>query len=205
LALIDLMLPGEMDGIELCRLIKESEKFKNMKVVIVTAVDKKKQIDDAMAAGADLIIQKPFLPKEIVTQINTLMQKPKKRSGKHRVLILDDEENDGELAKSILEKQGHQVLVLNTATGALLEIKNFAPDLILLDVMMPEIAGQDLARIILKHGPLNVKPKILYYSNLSADKLKELVRDTDVHGYVCKTEGPRSLISAVESLLQDKS
>ncbi len=203
LALVDLMLPGDTDGTWLCKKIKESEQYQNIKVVIVTGVDKKEQIDDATAAGADLIVSKPFLPKELAMQVKELMQTPEKRSGKHRVLIMDDDENDGELAKSILEKQGYQVMLLDTAAGVLPEIKNFGPDVILLDVMMPEIAGVDLAPIIMKHGALNVKPKILYYSNLSSDKLKEMVRNTGVHGYVCKVDGPRALISAVAASLQD--
>ncbi|MFO8058120.1 MAG: response regulator [bacterium] len=203
LALVDLMLPGETDGIELVRKIKESDRFKKTKIIVITGVEKKKPVDAAVAAGADMVVSKPFLPKELAQRIREAMHPPEKRSGGFRVLVMDDDENDGELARNVLEKRDYQVLLLNTAAGALPEIKNFGPDLILLDVMMPEIAGQDLVPIIMKHRALTVKPKILYYSNLSADKLRQLVRDTGVQGYVCKVDGPGALLSAVESALQE--
>ncbi|MFO8058123.1 MAG: response regulator [bacterium] len=74
LAVIDVMLPGEMDGVGLCKLIRNDHRFQNTVIVMITASDKKREADRSLAAGADILISKPFSPKQFWTQVDSLIK-----------------------------------------------------------------------------------------------------------------------------------
>lgn len=62
-----------------------------------------------------------------------------------RILIVDDDRESTHLLKILLEKTGYLVLEENDAAKAHQSVHNFGPDLILLDIMMPQIDGVELA------------------------------------------------------------
>ena len=62
-----------------------------------------------------------------------------------RILIVDDDRESTHLLKILLEKKGYLVLEENDAAKAHQSVHNFGPDLILLDIMMPQIDGVELA------------------------------------------------------------
>ncbi len=74
LAVIDVMLPGDMDGVGLCRLMRNDPRCKNTVIVMITASDKKREADRSLAAGADILIGKPFSPKQFWNQVDSLMK-----------------------------------------------------------------------------------------------------------------------------------
>ncbi len=116
-----------------------------------------------------------------------------------KIFVLDDDENACQLVKQVLTKAGFDVMAQTKAIGATNNIKNFSPDLILLDVMMPALSGDSLVEII--YRLVKPAPKIVYYSNKSDQDLRELVEKTGVDGYICKVDGPNSLVSKVKGLL----
>src|SRR3954466_15107240 len=79
---------------------------------------------------------------------------------KKRILIVDDQKSITRLLKINLEQTNHYVVrTENQATLALAAAQEFGPDLILLDVMMPELDGGELAALFredprLKHVPI---------------------------------------------------
>jgi DNA-binding response OmpR family regulator len=74
LAVIDVMLPGEMDGVGLCKLMRNDPRCKDMVIVMITASDKKREADRSIAAGADILIGKPFSPKQFWNQVDSLIK-----------------------------------------------------------------------------------------------------------------------------------
>jgi CheY-like chemotaxis protein len=64
---------------------------------------------------------------------------------KRRILIVDDDRDSTHVIKILLEKMGYQVLEENDAAKAYQSARNFKPDLILLDIMMPQRDGGDIA------------------------------------------------------------
>ena len=61
-----------------------------------------------------------------------------------KILIVDDENDIAELEADILENEGYETVIKNNGTDALYEIKNNNYDLILLDIMMPDITGTEV-------------------------------------------------------------
>jgi len=117
----------------------------------------------------------------------------------YKVFVLDDEETSCQLAKQALTKAGYEVMVQTKAIGATNAIRGFAPHLVLLDVMMPALSGDNLVEIIAK--TIRPRPKLLFYSNKSDNELKELVEKSGADGFICKVDGPASLIRAVNAVL----
>jgi len=116
-----------------------------------------------------------------------------------KVFVLDDDQTSCDLARQALDRAGFEVETSTRAIGATAAIRSFSPDLILLDVMMPAVSGENVVEIIDKI--LKPRPKILYYSNKSSTELRELVNRTKVEGFVCKVDGPTNLVKQVRQTL----
>lgn len=75
LLLLDIMMPGAMDGLDLCRLVKTDQSLGNPKVVLLTARGQPQDIEEGYRAGADAYLVKPFSPLQLIDSINELSNK----------------------------------------------------------------------------------------------------------------------------------
>jgi pilus assembly protein CpaE len=74
LAILDVLMP-EMDGYELCRLLRSNQKTAQLPVVLLTALDTLEQKIRGFEAGADDYIGKPFEPKELLARVEVLLRR----------------------------------------------------------------------------------------------------------------------------------
>ncbi|MCE1191200.1 MAG: response regulator [Acidovorax sp.] len=72
LLLLDVMMPGSMDGLELCRRVKSDPALGCPWVVLLTARGQSQDIEAGMMAGADAYLLKPFSPLKLIETINSL-------------------------------------------------------------------------------------------------------------------------------------
>lgn len=73
LILMDIMMPGALNGTETTRMLKSDPATKYAKVVIVTGMEGTEVMDEALAAGADDFFGKPFSPLELLRTIEELL------------------------------------------------------------------------------------------------------------------------------------
>jgi DNA-binding response OmpR family regulator len=73
-ALLDIMMP-DVDGYEICRLIKNTPKLNNCKVMFVSAKTKDTDIQKGYDAGADAYVKKPFSTRQIIIEIEKLLNR----------------------------------------------------------------------------------------------------------------------------------
>ena len=73
LILLDLMLPGGIDGIEVCRRVREDPRLANTRVVLLTAADQAPQRERAERVGVDRYFPKPFSPRELRELVESLL------------------------------------------------------------------------------------------------------------------------------------
>lgn len=74
LILLDIMMP-DVNGYEVCDFIKKDEKYKNAKVIFLSAKSRDEDIKLAYKKGADLFIIKPFSTRRLMEKITTLLNK----------------------------------------------------------------------------------------------------------------------------------
>ena len=72
LLLLDIMMPGSMDGLDLCRLVKSDPSLGMPRVVLLTARGQSQDIEAGMNAGADAYLLKPFSPLTLIETITNL-------------------------------------------------------------------------------------------------------------------------------------
>ncbi len=119
-----------------------------------------------------------------------------------KVLIVDDEPDTLELVKLVLESGGFETLLAASGTQALEQIERTRPDLVLLDIMMPDIDGWDVFRKIKEKDP-KIPVAILTAKAQNIDRLLGLhVLKAD--DYITKPFGKNELINRVRKLLTEK-
>ena len=91
-----------------------------------------------------------------------------------RILIVDDEGDFIELVKFRLEKLHCEFLIANDGVHALSQARQYKPDLILLDILLPDLDGISVCEI-LKRQPHTKKIPIIFMSALSGDVTKRTV------------------------------
>ena len=72
LVILDVMMP-RIDGVEVCRAIKAREESAETPVIMLSAKDRDKDKQEALEAGADLYLTKPFSPGRLVAEIRNLL------------------------------------------------------------------------------------------------------------------------------------
>jgi CheY-like chemotaxis protein len=113
-----------------------------------------------------------------------------------KILIVDDDLNDLETMKIVLEKEKYNVKTADNGSDALDFLKKDGFDLILIDIKMPTLSGYDLLRLL--REKLNHKVKMIYISIVP----KSDVDLSDIDGFVQKPFMPANLIKEVKKVLK---
>ncbi len=115
-----------------------------------------------------------------------------------RILVAEDDPKQAHLIKVYLEREGHAVLATGNGRTTLELARTRRPDLIVLDVMMPEIDGLDVCRIL--RGESQVPILLLTARSTEADMLLGL--DLGADDYMTKPFSPPELTARVRALLR---
>src|SRR5574337_991947 len=92
---------------------------------------------------------------------------------KKRILLLDDSAITLEMEKAVLEERGYQVATASNLLEFQQLVEKFAPEVILTDLMMPDISGKDIVRV-LKQDFHTEKIPIILFSSKPDDELQEI-------------------------------
>ncbi|MBB6051485.1 response regulator transcription factor [Armatimonas rosea] len=118
-----------------------------------------------------------------------------------RILAVDDEPNIVRLIQVNLERMGYTVETANNGVQALEKIRANRPDLVVSDVMMPEMDGFELLSSIRRDPALETLPVIMLTAKTQdKDVLSGYSRGADM--YLTKPFNPMELISFVKRILQ---
>ncbi len=117
---------------------------------------------------------------------------------KSKILVVDDDRKIVELVKLYLERDGYRVLVAYDGLKALELARQKRPDLIVLDLLLPEVDGLDVCRILQTESKVPII--MLTAKTTEADKLVGL--DLGADDYVTKPFSPRELMARVRAVLR---
>jgi len=119
------------------------------------------------------------------------------------ILVVDDEQDILDLLSYTLEKEGFLVHTANTGKKALKVMEKTRPDLILLDVMMPEMDGVETCRLI-REDPKNADIIIAFLSARGEDYSQIAGFEAGADDYITKPIKPRVLSTRIQALLRRK-
>jgi signal transduction histidine kinase len=107
-------------------------------------------------------------------------------SGNMKILVVDDNINDRELMFELLNAQGYDVTIASNGVEAIEQIKKSKPDLVISDIMMPQMDGFGLCRELKKTVETIKIPIILYSSSFTDTKDEKLVLEEGAAAYIRK-------------------
>jgi two-component system phosphate regulon response regulator PhoB len=117
-----------------------------------------------------------------------------------RVLVIEDEQDLGSLLEYNLRADGHEAEVARTGAAGISRAKSWKPDVILLDLMLPDISGAEVARL-LREGAGPRTPLIMVTARgEEADRVKGLELGAD--DYVVKPFSVKELLLRVKNVLR---
>ena len=116
-----------------------------------------------------------------------------------RILIFDDSAIVLDVTRFALEGAGYEVAVAQSLADLEHEQEHFRPDLLLIDIQMPEAMGDDVAMVL--RAARGVKAPILLFSGLAEAELAQRAADAEVEGYICKWDGIEAVLDRVGAVL----
>ncbi|TDT68597.1 response regulator receiver domain-containing protein [Hypnocyclicus thermotrophus] len=118
-----------------------------------------------------------------------------------KILIVDDEVDVVEVVEMLLETEGYEVIKAYNGKEALEIVEKITPDLIILDIMMPEIDGVEVCKRMRNIQKLKDIPIVMFSAKLSAIDKKESF-NAGADGFITKPFNARGFISGIETYLE---
>jgi CheY-like chemotaxis protein len=121
-------------------------------------------------------------------------------AGKKKILLLDDSTITLEMERAVLEDRGYEVAVAANLLEFQAELDHFQPEIILTDLMMPDISGKDIVRV-LKQDFHTERIPIVLYSSRPDEELAEIAEQAGADGFLSKSHGIEKLGDMVDELV----
>jgi len=119
-----------------------------------------------------------------------------------KILVCDDDEGILDMLALILEETGHEILLENNSMNVLSIIETQSPDLILLDLWMPVISGDQLLKSIRSNSNMHNLPVIVISASRDGKKIAE---QAGASAYIAKPFDFQELIDSVDACLSGNS
>jgi sigma-B regulation protein RsbU (phosphoserine phosphatase) len=214
LVLCDIIM-DKMDGFTFCQLVRENENYRSIPFVFVTAKNTLEDKSKALEVGGDDFITKPFNIDELILKVKSLIRRTEINriygtrknlqevfsTKKYKVVIVDDDKAALTMYQTGLNRAGVECRVAGTAVEGLRIVKSFQPDLIVADVMMPEIDGYKFREMLLNY-PETASIPFAFLSNINSEQEVLASFNQDIVDYLQKDYGYKIVIAKILALLK---
>jgi len=170
--LLDVLMPS-LDGFEVTRQLKKDPRTKNIPIILVTSLDGLESKLTGLEAGAEEYLTKPVKPLELLARVKSMLQLKQYRDqlvirkqsegallgvapaektvqlpeeALPVVLLVEDNEIDARIIESFLEGMPLRLETVSTGADAISRILSEKIDLILLDILLPDMTGFDICQ-----------------------------------------------------------
>lgn len=153
----------------------------------------------ALRAGCATYITKPI---EFSSLVRTLIHTIKVSEITHKVMIVDDEELVANYHAEILRHAGMDVICVTKPMQSLQRAAEFKPDLVVLDMHMPDVNGMELATLLRQNEQFLLLP-IIFVTADTSTKLHKSMEGLGVNGILTKPVDMEALVNACERAISD--
>lgn len=120
-----------------------------------------------------------------------------------RVLFFDDSQIIGEVLKQELEPKGHSLTLAHSLAEFEARLAEEVPEIVLLDVNMPEVTGDDVCRQLRARYPESTLC-VLLFSSIGDEELARIARDAGADGFISKQRGMDEIVPYLDWLFAQK-
>ena len=118
-----------------------------------------------------------------------------------KILIADDNENIRDALTYLLEDEGYDLLLAKDGADTLRKVRERRPDILFLDIMMPEMNGYDVCRTI-KNDPQLKSTYIIMLTAKGQVAEQERGKEVGADEYIVKPFSPMEILAKVKQILQ---
>jgi two-component system cell cycle response regulator len=229
LILLDYMMP-EVDGYDVTKALRSDPRTEDIPIIIITALDSTEEKIGILEAGAEEFLNKPVNTTELLARVQSLLllkqykeqlrirrqstdffmlpQNDKEREKIQEtypaILIVEDGERDTKLMQSYLADHPVQVYSVRSGREALSMVREKRIDLVLLDIMLPDIDGFEVCRR-LKGNESTQDIQVVAITCLQdlENKIKGI--ELGVDDYLIKPVHSRELMARLRTLIRKKT
>jgi two-component system cell cycle response regulator len=178
--LLDVVMP-ELNGYQVAEYLKRDPGTSGTPIILVTGMGSIEDKVKGLESGADDFLTKPFNLQELLARVHSLIKLKQAqdqlkalgkqgvshpqiralKSHKHLVLVVEDDRRITDICRTLLNTGGYETEVAHDAGQALEYIAETVPDLILLDLMLPDMGGLELLKEIRGMPALSEVPVII--------------------------------------------
>jgi two-component system cell cycle response regulator len=198
LVISDLMMP-RMNGWRLLSSLRE----RNNDVPVIILTGHMTEEGEEVLTSKDIVgfLAKPIKFDELRKMVRGVFRAPQAAETKRRILAADDSEDSRILVESCLVKAGFDVKTVDTGAAVLPMVGLFEPDLLILDVVMPDINGFEVCAQLRANAKTAYLPVIMLTAKGSPAYIKKAV-SLRVSGYIIKPFTSELLVTRVDRALQ---
>jgi PAS domain S-box-containing protein len=143
---LDLLMPG-IHGVEVARRLKDDPATRNIPVVVVSAYTAGRD-PELIALGVAGVVTKPIDEARLLSTIRSVMTARSPEKISPSILVVDDDPDVRRIVRVILERAGYATRAAADGQEAFQLIIAERPDLLILDLMMPNLDGFQLVRLL---------------------------------------------------------
>ena len=215
--LLDARMP-DMDGFKVAEALRKDDRHAGTTLMMLTSAGLRGDAARCKELGLNAYLTKPVslteLREALETAMGTTSETPdlitqhslREARPEYRILLAEDNLVNQKLAIKLLERQGHQVTVADNGRLALEVWRNGDFDLILMDMMMPEMDGLEATRRIREierdDAPSGERIAIIAMTANAMTGDRERCLEAGMDGYVSKPVKPEALYQEIDLILQ---
>ncbi len=193
--------------------LKNDENTKKIPVILTLDSNQQTGINQIVESRGDELLTKPIDFEDLKNRISTLIKRSEifemfanqqvnqnSLEEKTKIMLVDDDPYMIKLFKFSLEKAGYECKSFTNPKEALEAFNDFLPDLIISDIMMPEMDGFEFRKRILKQTTIKLVPFLFLSAKSGEDDILKAY-EYEITDYVLKTAGPKVVLAKVNAIV----
>jgi DNA-binding response OmpR family regulator len=204
IAILDVLLP-DGDGLEFLGEIKSVAGRLPLPVILLSSEDEVRDRVRGLRTGADEYLGKPYDRGQVIDRARALLRKGRERSrDKPLILVIDDSATFRSVLVAALEQAGYDAAEAATGEDGLRLGADLRPDALVVDGVLPGIAGLDVIRTVRGDSALRRTPCLLLTA--SSDREEELrALEAGADQFVCKGEDMDMILVKLRVLIRPEA